>query len=123
MSQTHDRFRVSHPNLKTTKAAPMNHTEEPWEVAPNLAAVTTATEFVDFLADGSRPKKNARPYKPAVCWMFPLYANWTDGAISRRMRADAERIVACVNACAGVPDAELKPGVVADLLAERAARA
>ncbi len=79
------------------------HTVEPWEVSPldECAEIRTVAEFVEFIADGSRPKKNVKTYKINICWFSMFAARW--GSCGPRRRADARRIVTCVNALSGIP--------------------
>lgn len=74
----------------------MNHTPEPWKTVPPGHGLPTEYLCVQIGEDESYSTLELLP-------------------------ADAERIVACVNACTGTPDADLRPGCVAALQAENRA--
>ena len=78
----------------------MNHTKEPWEVR----------EFPDgsdcFI---TAEKEGKMAYGPEI--MGDDYTGYGD---IERKKADARRIVACVNACAGITNEALGAGIVLD---------
>lgn len=77
-------------------ASERQHTAEPWE----------ATLGDDGNILGVYPKSYGVPI-----------ATMNAKRAAVQNRADAKRICAAVNACAGIPTADLRPGVVAELLA------
>ncbi|MFA5526940.1 MAG: hypothetical protein WC992_08955 [Acholeplasmataceae bacterium] len=76
----------------------MNHTKEPWEVR----------EFPDGSDCFVTAKKEGKmAYGPEI--MGDDYTGYGD---YERKKADAKRIVACVNACAGITDAVIEDGII-----------
>jgi hypothetical protein len=71
-----------------------NYTPGPWEVSgeQEAAEVRTVAEFIEYIADGSRPKKNAKPYKVAICYFSFFLTKWA--SCSKWRKPDAHLIAA-----------------------------
>ena len=69
------------------------HTKEPWKVRE----LFNDDEVIDCFVEG--PQEAGMPYCAEI-----LGDDYTGFGDLERKRKDAARIVACVNACAGIPD-------------------
>jgi hypothetical protein len=78
----------------------MAHTPGPWEMSgpDEMACVRTVREYIEMVADGSRPKKDSRgrdlpPYKVTIYQPFPIFwPPWS--ALSPEQVANARLIAA-----------------------------
>lgn len=82
------------------------HAKEPWyaaehETNPDVMVITTAD------------RDNHKPFPKAPIAEIDF---WYDDPFGAEQKACAERIVAAVNACAGIPDSALKEGIFEDLI-------
>jgi hypothetical protein len=85
----------------------MNHTKEPWRIGPPSER-------------GLKFSKYLRPILPpeaqwAICTVKHNRHSARLDEVRQIVDANAERIVSCVNACAGIPDPSVIPEIV-DLL-------
>lgn len=80
------------------------HCPEPWEVGGTYRHFDSK----DWFSIVFSPLKNGKPHHPRACEAL--------GMKKEEAIANAARIVACVNACRGIPTAALEAGAVADLL-------
>lgn len=75
----------------------MKHTPEPWTLTKRIESfLSTKWDAFAFFVEGPKDSM-CRP-----CAVF------TDGEKNRGLaEANAERIISCINACAGIPDPEV----------------
>ena len=102
-------LRGNYPELQGTTSAPAgDHTAEPWR-ADMSNGYRTAIKLGEHVV--------ARAYDPAT----PGHTSRTYNEGGANAEANARRIVACVNACAGIPTELLESGnrdeIAADFLA------
>jgi len=81
----------------------MNHTKEPWRVVSDSPVMAIYSEPEDYRIVQTVNQNNFDNYGKSR----------VDVGIYKQ--EDAERIVACVNACAGVDDENLRTGYVKEL--------
>ena len=76
----------------------MSHTPGPWEVAyeDDIAQVQTVDQFIERIADGSRPKKNAKPYHYPICQFGYFFQKWS--TIKNKETRDNARLIAAAPA-------------------------
>ena len=80
----------------------------------DTAKIETEDEYLEYIKDGSRPKKNAEPYRVTICWFTPFFIPWIKlHPKSRSVNMKwARRLVVCHNACLGISTDDLEQGRV-----------
>lgn len=86
------------------KSEMMKHTKEPWKVCSDLPVYAIYSESENFRVSQTANQNNHKTYGSS-------YANT---GIPKYQ--DAERIVSCVNNCAGITDEALEAGIIEDAL-------
>lgn len=86
----------------------MTHTPEPWRIEEGTTLIWGACDPDDQSTHGMG-------YPITDCRTTPS-GKWAKGPDVEAGAANASRIVACVNALAGIPTDKLRPGIVKELI-------
>jgi hypothetical protein len=80
------------------------HTKEPWAVHPTKALIVPLSHIDRPIGAHVNKEIDLKTYAQEICAM-----HWPDRNRSEQeVKANAKRIVACVNACVGVPTEKLE---------------